>query len=56
MASAEDIKNELEKWAQKLDDPDLAEEFDGFNKTMQFTFPDIDFKMKMIFKDKKEEL
>ncbi len=53
MASAEEIKIELEKWAKKLDDPELAEEFDGFNKTMQFIFPDIDYKMKMIFKDKK---
>lgn len=53
MATAEEIKKELEKWAKKLDDPDFAEEFDGFNKTFQFAFPDIDYKLKMIFKDKK---
>ena len=53
MATAEEIKKELEKWAGKLDDPDFAEEFDGFNKTMQFSFPDLDYKLKMVFKDKK---
>jgi len=55
MATAEEIKKELEKWAGKLDDPDLAEEFDGFNKTMQFSFPDIDYKLKMVFKDKTKD-
>jgi putative sterol carrier protein len=56
MASKEDVKNALNKWTQKLDDPEIAEEFEGFNKTMQFIFPDIDYKLKMIFKDMKARL
>jgi putative sterol carrier protein len=53
MASAEELKNALEKWASKLEDPEIAEEFEDFNKTMQFIFPDIDYKCQLIFEDKK---
>jgi len=53
MASAEELKNALEKWAKKLDDPEIAEEFEDFNKTMQFIFPDIDYKLKLVFQDMK---
>jgi len=53
MATAEELKQALEKWAKKLDDPEIAEEFEDFDKTMQFIFPDIDYKIQLIFKDKK---
>ncbi|MFX0104397.1 MAG: SCP2 sterol-binding domain-containing protein [Candidatus Hodarchaeota archaeon] len=53
MAPAEELKKALEKWAQKLDDPEIAEDFEDFNKTMQFIFPDIDYKIQLVFKDKK---
>ncbi|MFX1573575.1 MAG: SCP2 sterol-binding domain-containing protein [Promethearchaeota archaeon] len=53
IASAEELKNALEKWAKKLDDPEIAEEFEDFNKTMQFMFPDIDYKLKLVFQDMK---
>jgi putative sterol carrier protein len=53
MAKAEELKNALENWAKKLDDPEIAEEFEDFNKTMQFIFPDIDYKIQLIFQDKK---
>ncbi len=53
MASAEELKQALEKWAKKLDDPEIAEEFEDFNKSMQFIFPDIDYKVQLIFQDKK---
>ena len=53
MATAEELKQELEKWAKKLDDPEIAEEFEDFNKTMQFIFPDIDCKIQLVFQDKK---
>lgn len=53
MASAEDLKKALEKWASKLEDPEIAEEFEDFNKTMQFIFPDIDYNCKLVFQDKK---
>ncbi|MFX1304228.1 MAG: SCP2 sterol-binding domain-containing protein [Promethearchaeota archaeon] len=56
MASAEDLKQALEKWAKKLDDPEIAEEFEDFNKTMQFIFPDIDYKVQLIFQDKNARL
>ena len=52
MATIEEVKEALNKWAKALDDPEIAEEFEGFNKTMQFVFADIDFKLKMIFKNK----
>ncbi|MFW9878960.1 MAG: SCP2 sterol-binding domain-containing protein [Candidatus Thorarchaeota archaeon] len=53
MATAEELKYALEKWAKKLDNPEIAEEFEDFNKTMQFIFPDIDYKVRLIFQDKK---
>jgi len=52
MATNEEIKDALNKWAKMLDDPEVAEEFQDFNKTMQFLFPDIDYKLKMIFENK----
>ncbi|MEJ2250392.1 MAG: SCP2 sterol-binding domain-containing protein [Candidatus Lokiarchaeota archaeon] len=52
MATPEVIKESLNKWVKMLDDPKIADEFEGFNKTMQFEFSDIDYKVKMIFKDK----
>jgi putative sterol carrier protein len=56
MATPEEIKAALNKWVNILDDPDVAEEFEGFNKTMQFEFKDIDYKLKMIFEDKTAKL
>ena len=53
MASAGELKQALEKWAKKLEDPEIAEEFEDFNKSMQFIFPDIDYKVQLIFQDKK---
>lgn len=44
MASGEEIKKSLEKWTKMLDSPEITEEFEDYNKTMQFIFPDIDFK------------
>jgi putative sterol carrier protein len=52
LAKKEEVKDALNKWVKKLDDPEVAEEFEDFNKTMQFVFPDIDYKIKMIFQDK----
>jgi len=49
MANADDIRGALAKWIQALDDPEVAEEFEGYNKTMQFIFPDIDMKMQLVF-------
>ncbi|MFX1567458.1 MAG: SCP2 sterol-binding domain-containing protein [Promethearchaeota archaeon] len=56
MATAEELKEALEKWAKKLDDPEIAEEFEDFEKTMQFIFPDIDYKVMLIFQDKKAKV
>ncbi|MHA1803451.1 MAG: SCP2 sterol-binding domain-containing protein [Promethearchaeota archaeon] len=56
MATPEELKNQLTKWVKKFENPELAAEFKGFNKTMQFTFPDIDYKIKMIIKNKSARL
>ena len=53
MASAKQLKEALEKWANKLENPEIEEEFEDFDKTMQFIFPDIDYKCQLIFKDQK---
>ncbi|MFX1477495.1 MAG: SCP2 sterol-binding domain-containing protein [Promethearchaeota archaeon] len=56
MATPEEIREILNKWIKMLDDPDVADEFEGFNKTMQIEFSDIDFKLKMIFENKTARL
>jgi len=56
MATKEEVKEALNKWAKLVDNPEVAQEFEGFNKTMQFIFSDIDYKIKMIFEDKKVRL
>jgi putative sterol carrier protein len=53
MATPEELKQSLEGWAKKLDNPEIADEFEDFNKTMQFIFPDINYKLQLIIKDKK---
>ena len=52
LATIEEVRDALSKWAQLLEDPEIANEFEGFNKTMQFEFSDINYKIKMIFKNK----
>lgn len=56
MASFEDIKKSLDKWISLMDDPEVAAEFDGYNKVFQLSFPDIDAHIKMIFEDKTARL
>lgn len=53
MGIKEDIMEALGKWAAKIDDPNIKEKFKGFNKTLQFNFPDQPFNVLMIFKDQK---
>ncbi len=52
MATKEEIKEALNKWVKLLDDSDVANEFEGFNKTMQFEFTDLGYKLKMIIENK----
>ncbi|GAH04786.1 unnamed protein product [marine sediment metagenome] len=52
MATIEEIKNALNNWAKMLENPEIAEEFEGYNKTMQFIFPDINLNLQLVFKDK----
>ena len=56
MATLEEIKESLNKWVKMLDNPEVADEFEGFNKTMQFEFSDLDYKIKMVFENKTARL
>lgn len=49
MPTIDDMREALGKWVKVFDDPEVAAEFEGFNKTMQFIFPDIDLKMQLVF-------
>ncbi|MHA1268535.1 MAG: SCP2 sterol-binding domain-containing protein [Candidatus Helarchaeota archaeon] len=49
--SSDKVYEALESWAKKLEDPDIAKEFEGFNKIVQFYFTDIDEKMYMDFRN-----
>lgn len=56
MVCKEDIIKAFGNWIKKLDDPEVADQFEGYNKTMQFHFPDIQADMRLVFKDKKVSL
>lgn len=53
MPDIDDMKKALKKWIAVLDDPEVAARFEGFNKTMQFVFPDIGLKMQLVFEGPK---
>ena len=53
MPDIDDMRTALKKWIDVFDDPEVAAEFEGFNKTMQFIFPDIDLKMQLVFEGAK---
>ncbi|HME54135.1 MAG TPA: SCP2 sterol-binding domain-containing protein [Candidatus Lokiarchaeia archaeon] len=54
---AEDIKSALiealGKWCSVFDKPEVADQFEDYNKTFQFVFPDVDVQLQMIIQDKK---
>ncbi len=51
----EELVEGLKKMVSKLDDPDMAERFEGFDKVLQFDFTDTD-NYYLIFKDSKCEI
>ncbi|MHA1651616.1 MAG: SCP2 sterol-binding domain-containing protein [Candidatus Helarchaeota archaeon] len=45
MGTKEEVMKALQHWAAKLEDEDIKERFEDFNKTLQFTIKDVgDFK------------
>jgi putative sterol carrier protein len=52
MANPEEIRNVLNQWVKKMENPKVAEKFENFDKTMQLVFPDIQYNLKLIFKNK----
>jgi len=56
MATESEIKTALNKWAKALDKENVASEFEGFNKTMQFNFEDNGVKLQLVIKDKKAKV
>lgn len=51
----EELVNGIKKMVSKLDDPDMAERFDGFEKVLQFDFTDTE-NYYLVFKDQKCEI
>jgi len=56
MATAEELKGAIQKWVQVLADPEVAREFEGYNKTMQFIFSDTDVKVQLVFQGAKAKI
>jgi len=56
LATTEEVKRELEKWAKKVEDPEIAEEFEGYNKTLQLSFPDLDYHLQLIIENQKARI
>jgi len=53
MVTADDLKKAIQKWADVVNKPGISEQFDGYNKTMQIVFPDVNVNLKLVIKDKK---
>ena len=51
MVSREDIIGALNRWIELVKNPEIADEFRGYNKIFQLSFPDIQFDVQMVFKD-----
>ena len=51
----EELLEGIKKMVSKLDDPDMAERFEGFEKILQFEFTDTE-NYYLIFKDMKCEI
>lgn len=51
----EELVDGIKKMVSKLDDPDMAERFEGFEKVLQFKFNDTE-NYYLIFKDSKCEI
>ncbi len=56
MGVKEDLQIGLSKWTAKLDNPEIKAKFAGFDKTLQFNFPDQTFNLLMVFKNQACEL
>jgi putative sterol carrier protein len=52
---SEELIEGIEKMVSKLDDPDMAERFEGFEKTLQFKFNDTE-NYYLVFKESKCEI
>nr|MDO8111618.1 SCP2 sterol-binding domain-containing protein [Candidatus Sigynarchaeota archaeon] len=52
-AAEQALRQALQKWANVFDKPEVAEQFEGYNKTFQFIFPDVKVNLQLIIKDKK---
>ncbi len=48
MGTKEEVLKALEYWASKLEDEDIKERFEDFNKTLQFTIKDLNAEFKFI--------
>jgi putative sterol carrier protein len=56
MATIEELKTGLSKWKTIAEDPEMAEHFTGYNKTMQLIFPDVNAALQMVFDGAKVEI
>ena len=53
MGTKEEIMTALNQWAKKIEDPEIAERFEDWNKTVQFILKDIDTHIKFIIENQK---
>ena len=56
MATEKEVKEALVKWVSVLENPEAAEDFKDYNKTLQFIFPDIDAKVQLVFEGPKTRI
>ncbi|HUX99798.1 MAG TPA: SCP2 sterol-binding domain-containing protein [Candidatus Deferrimicrobium sp.] len=53
MGTKEEVMKALKHWATKIEDPDVKDRFEDFNKTVQFTMKDLNAHFKFIIENQK---
>lgn len=53
MGTKAEVLIALNQWAKKIEDPDVKDRFEDFNKTLQFTIKDLKLSFKFIVENQK---
>jgi putative sterol carrier protein len=53
MGTKEQVIKALQQWAKKIEDPEVTDRFEDWNKTVQFTMKDLDAHFKFIIENQK---
>ncbi|TFG04727.1 MAG: SCP2 sterol-binding domain-containing protein [Promethearchaeota archaeon] len=56
MGTKEQVISALQKWAKKIEDPEVSDRFEDWSKTVQFTMKDLTAHFKFIIENQKARI